>query len=606
MWAGKAGTGNEIPQRRRKFRSLSPFFRVGLATVTLASFCYSQEVDPILRAMKDEMDRAKQLRIVSLDVPYYVEYRIEDTAAFSVAATLGALIGSTKTLSRIPTVNVRVGDYAFDNTNHVYSEAYAGSRYDPGQMPIENDYDALRHVLWLATDRAYKTAEDAIARKRSSIKNINTPDQLPDFSKAPAVQSLLPVQRTAPNEQVWKDRIIKLSSIFSGYPKVTTSNVDLQDSQSTNYVMNSEGSALRVPEDLAFVRVRASGLTEDGDQVRDSEVFQAFELSGLASESDMRKSVTAVAENVASLSQAPRGEAYDGPVLFEARAAAQLFAQLLGDNLRVSRKPISEPNRPVPVLPSELEGRLGSRLFPEWMDVVDDPTQSEFRGHSLLGHYAYDMEGVAPKPLPLVEKGVLKSYLLTRTPVYKGFTASNGRARMPGRFGNKEAGFGNLFVRASQTSSTADLKKKLIEMCQAQNKPYGLLVRKLDYPTGAAIDELRRMLTSQNGGIRRVALPLLVYRVYPDGREELVRGLRFRSLSTRSFKDIIAASDENYVFDFIDSNGPFASMAAGNFVTSASVIAPAVLFEDLEVEPIQEDVPKPPIVPPPPLSGSAK
>jgi hypothetical protein len=241
------------------------------------------------------------------------------------------------------------------------------------------------------------------------------------------------------------------------------------------------------------------------------------------------------------------------------------------------------------------------------MDVVDDPTQADWRGHTLLGHYEYDMEGVAPNPLALVEKGVLKNFLLTRTPVIKGFNASNGRARMPGSFGDRAPGFGNMFIRASETVPAADMKKKLIEMCQQRNKPYGMLVRKIDFPSSASIDEFRRLATAaaQSGGnTRLVSEPLLLYRVYPDGREELVRSMRFRGLSTRSFKDIIAASDENYVFDFVDSNAPLALMGAGSFVTSASVIAPAVLFDELEFEPIHEDVPKPPIVPAPPLSGA--
>jgi hypothetical protein len=193
--------------------------------------------------------------------------------------------------------------------------------------------------------------------------------------------------------------------------------------------------------------------------------------------------------------------------------------------------------------------------------------------------------------------------------VTKGFNASNGRARMPGNFGSRAPGFGNMFVRASQTTPAADMKKKLIELCQQRNKPYGLLVRKMDYPSSASVDEFRRLATAaaQSGASSRlVSEPLLLYRVYPDGREELVRNVRFRGVSTRSLKDIIAASDENYVFDFIDSNAPLALMGAGSFVTTSSVIAPAVLFDEMEFEPIHEDVPKPPIVPAPPLSGAQR
>jgi hypothetical protein len=593
--------------------------RARLRWVLLSAFCFlptgfwilpgqvlepAPEPDPLLRAMQDELHRARQLRIISLDLPYFIEYRVADEANFSVNASLGALVASSESTVRFPLVRLRVGDYAFDNTNHIYSEAYSGSRYDPDQLSLDPDYMGFRHTFWLATDRAYKTAEDAIARKRSSLKNMNLPDQLPDFSKVPPVRAVLPVRRQPVNESLWKDRVVKLSAIFDGYPLVLSSTVEMQISQATNYLVNSEGSVLRTPENLAHVRILARGLAPDGTQVRDAQVVHAFDSGGLPPEAELRREVTDVADHVTALSQAPIGEAYDGPVLFEAAAAAQLFGQLLGDNLKITRKPIVDGGHNAPYVPSELENRVGSRILPEWMDVVDDPTRTEWRGHTLLGHYLYDIEGVAPAPLELIEKGTLKTFLLTRTPVLKSFESSNGRARVTGSFGADAPGFGNLFVRATQTVPLPDLKKKLLDLCHERNKPYGILVRKLDYPSSASVDELRR-LAQAGGNTRPVSLPLLVYRIYPDGREELVRSLRFRGVSTHSLKDIVAASDENYVFDFIDSNAPFALMGAGSFTTSASVIAPSLLFDELELEPVQEETPKLPIVPSPPLSGAS-
>jgi len=588
--------------RRRIQDSFSRLLAASFCLLPVLAQTAAPEPDVLLRAMKDELERSRQLRIVSLDAPYFVEYRVAEETTFSVNASLGALISSNQSTVRLPLVTVRVGDYNFDNTNHIYSEAYSGSRYDPEQLPLDTNYLGFRNVLWLATDRAYKTAEDAIARKRSSLKNMSLPDQIPDFSKAPPVQAVLPTRKPAFNESTWKERVVKLSAIFDRYPSVLASSVEMQITQATNYLVNSEGTVLRTPEDLADIRVMARGLAPDGTQVRDAVVLQAFDAGGLPAEAELHRQVSEVAEHITALAQAPRGEAYDGPVLFEASAAAQLFGQLLGDNLKVTRKPIVDAGRTAPHSPSELENRVGSRILPEWMDVVDDPTQTEWRGHTLLGHYLYDIEGVSPTPLELVEKGVLKSFLLTRTPALKGFDTSNGRARMTGAYGADAPGFGNLFIRASQTLPLAELKKKLMDLCLAGNKPYGILVRKMDYPSSASFDELRRI--SQSGGSTRPAtLPLLIYRVYPDGKEELVRSLRFRGLSTRSLKDIVAASDESYVFDFIDSNAPFALMGAGSFTDSASVIAPSLLFEELELEPVQEETPKPPIVSPPPLGG---
>jgi TldD protein len=560
--------------------------------------------DTLLRAMKDEIKRVSSLIRLGLDPPYYTEYRVEDTVSHSITASLGALVEESDSAFRYPSVELRVGTANFDNSDHVYSEAFVGSRYDPGRLPMDDNYLAFRDVFWLATDRAYKTAEESIARKRSSLKNLSQQDAQPDFSSAPASHLILPIERKPFASASWKSEVLRLSAILDAYPKVFSSGVEIQSSQSTNYVVTSEGTELRTPEDLAYVRVSGHGLAPNGTSVRDSLVFKAFSADGLPPEEELAREVKALGEHVTALSEAPVGETYDGPVLFEAPAAAQLFGQLLGDNLKITRRPVSDPGRPSHYTPSELESKVGTRILPDWMDVVDDPTQTQYQGHTLLGHYLYDMEGVAPKPLTLVEKGVLKNFLLTRTPVFKDFTGSNGHARMTGHFGTRSPGFGNMFVRASQTTPAADMKKKLIDMCRAGNKPYGILIRKLDFPSTASKDEIEQVLQAA-GGSRPVVPPLLAYKIYPDGREELVRGLLFHGVSTRSFKDIVAASDESYVFDLIDSNAPFALVGGASFTATSTVIAPAVLFEELELEPTKDETLKPPVVPPPALTGAS-
>jgi hypothetical protein len=196
---------------------------------------------------------------------------------------------------------------------------------------------------------------------------------------------------------------------------------------------------------------------------------------------------------------------------------------------------------------------------------------------------------------------VLKDFLLTRQPVRK-FTQSNGRARLPGGYGANSAAFGALFVRASETVPLAELKAKMIEILKQRDKPYGMLVRKMDYPSSASFEEMRRLLTgsaNSGGSAHPVSIPLLAYRVYPDGREELVRGLRFRGFNARSFKDITAASDENHVFEFLDNGAPMALMGSGGVIAQSCVVAPSVLIDDLEMERMEEEHPKVPIVPPP-------
>jgi TldD protein len=213
-----------------------------------------------------------------------------------------------------------------------------------------------------------------------------------------------------------------------------------------------------------------------------------------------------------------------------------------------------------------------------------------------------DREGVEPRPLRLIEKGILKDYLLTRQPV-RGHEGSNGRARMPGSYGADTPGVSNLFVRSTETMSAAELKSKLLELINARGKPYGIIVRKMDFPSSASVNEVRRLLAAaESSGGHAVSIPILAYRVYPDGHEELIRGLRFRGFNTRSLKDIIATGDELTTFDYMDNPAPFALMGGAGYVANAAVIAPSILVDDLELHPGEEEQPNRPVVPPPDLT----
>jgi hypothetical protein len=553
--------------------------------------------------MRDELDRARSLRLVSLETPYYIEYSVHDAENVQVTASLGALVDARRGRFRLPKVQVRVGDYKFDNGNYIYSDASSGSGYNLGSFPLDDNLEALRHYFWLATDSAYKSALEVIARKRAALKNVTVTDQGPDFSKAGATSLVVATPRQAVDEEPWKSRLRSLSALFSSHPQIIGSGLEFMVTQGAFYLVNSEGAQVRVPERAARLHARASALAPDGMLLYDSVSFHSLEIANLAPEAEMRRGVESVAENVESLIRAPLGEPYTGPVMFEPQAAAQLLADLLGRNLGLRRRPVVEPGRTIPFQESELDGRLGSRILPEWLDIVDDPTQAQWGGRPLFGHYLADMEGIPPQPLPIVEKGILKNLLMTRQPA-KGMQGSNGRARLRGNFAANAAASGNLFVRASESCSLVDLKKRLMDLCRQRGKPYGLLVRKMDFPSSAPMAAVRRLIESMaqdGGGGRPVSVPILAYRVYSDGREELVRGLRFKGLSTRSLRDIVAAGGEPVVFDYLENGAPFAVMGAASFVAESSIIAPGVLFEELQLERSEQELPKLPIVAPPPL-----
>jgi predicted Zn-dependent protease len=566
----------------------------GVAATTVLTAQSTPPADPVLHAMRDELARAKSMTLSNLEAPYFVQYLIDEEESFSVTASLGGLISRQHQRFRSPEIHVRVGDYKFDNTNFAGGGFGGGSRYDLQRFPMEDSYPLMRRYLWLLTDSSYKSAVEAISRKRAALRNLQQSDQLADFAHAEPVHMVQPLKRLAVDEEALASRARTLSAIFSAYPDVKNSGVELEASEGGFHMVNTEGAEVRQPESVIFLRARALAQAPDGMSVRDALTYYAMDSAHLPPETEMRRGITAMAENVVALTHAPKGEDYSGPVIFEGTAGAQILAEVLSRNLTINRAPAGGGGRGGAPQPNELEGRAGARVLPESFDVVDDPTQTEWRGKSLFGAYRVDREGVVAKPLRLIEKGVLKNYLLTRQPV-RGYEGSNGRARLPGSFGAGTPTVSNLFISSSETMPVGELKKKMLDLIKTRNKPYGIVVRKMDFPSSASLGEVRSLLSGQQGG-RPVSLPILVYKLFADGHEELVRGMRFRGFNARSLKDILAAGDDSNMFEFMDNGAPFAIIGGGGFTTEVCVVAPSILIDDLELHPMEEELPKLPIV----------
>lgn len=561
--------------------------------------------DPLLGAMLQEMSRARNLRSLGESI-YYLEVNVDDAEGFGVSAALGSIFAPTHMRVRPIRVLARVGSEKFDNTNSIFSDYYSGTRYDSDTLPLDNDPLALRQGFWLSIDRAYKTAVEALGRKAAALRGVNAADQLPDYWTQPPRILIEEPRRFKVDEELWTSRVRTLSTIFGDYPTITSSSVEFESSQGTFYHADSTGSVVRVPDEMAIFRVRASLQAPDGTNLYDGSALSSLDPAKMPAEKDLRSAVEAVAKNLSALAAAPTGESYTGPVLFDAQAAAQLFGEVFGAHLGVSRRPVSEPGRNIPAPISEMDGRIGSRVLPEWMSLTDDPTLHSYKNQPLLGYYPVDLEGIYPAPLKLVENGVLKTLITSRQPV-KGVNAPNGRGRLPGVFGLKLPRISNLLVSASKTETDDQLKQRLIELIKTQSKPYGILVRKMDFPSSGSMQDLRRVgarAGRSGGSARPISSPILIYQVFPDGSEKLVRGLRFRSLGTRSFKDILAAGDREAVFNFVDNGAPLALMGAGNFIVGCSVVSPSLLFDELELESGEDDLFKTPVVPPPPVTAS--
>ena len=551
--------------------------------------------DPVLDAMKTELKRATGLSLNQLDKPYFVSYSVDHIHSWTASAMLGALISANTNTFRVPAVRIRVGDYKFDNTNFAGGGFGGGARYDLRGFPLDDDPLAIRQFLWLATDSAYKGSLQSIARKRSALRSVTVSDQLPDFSIAPRLSLIHEYQPTHFNDQTWKDEIRRVSTAFSAYPALRTSLVELSVIDGLHRFVNSEGTEIREPEQVGTVQIRASAQSPDGMIVRDARVFYTHNIDKLVPEAELQKAAKSIGDTVVQMAAAPMGDNYSGPILFEGVASAQMMAEVLGRNLHISRKPVANPGAPNQTAATELEGRRGVRIMPEFFDVTDDPTLPMF------GHEEVDDEGVADKKVALVEKGVLKDFLRTREPV-RGYSESNGHSRLS----SGAAIPTNLIVKARETSSISDLRKKMIDLCQQRGLSYGIIVRRMDFPSTATLEEARKNLAAAGTSGRAISLPLHVYRLYTDGHEELIRGVRLRGLNARSLKDILAAGDDSVEFDYLENGAPFALLGLGSSSAEVTVVAPSVLIDDLELTKIDDELPKLPVAPPPALSSSLR
>ena len=555
-----------------------------LATAALG--LAAQATDPVFDAMQTELKRSMSLSLQQLEKPYFVSYTIDTGHEWSATAVMGGLLGVTSEPFRYPAMQLRVGDYKFDQTN--YAGGGRGASYSLSGFPLDNDPAVIRQYLWLETDSAYKASLDAIARKRAILKSVTVSDELPDF--APAKPNTLLKDRPPIrfDDKTWTDRTKRISAIFDAYPNLRTSVADYTAFDAVHRYVNSEGTVIKLPESEGQFQIRASAQAPDGMIVRDSALFYTNDVAKMFSEDELTKAAKSVGDEVTKMAAAPMGENYSGPVLFEGVAAPQLLAEILGRNLHISRKLTGAGGSN----PTELEGRRGVRIMPEMFDVTDDPTLP------LFGHTEVDDEGVSGGPIALVEKGVLKDFLRTRTPV-RGYDESNGRALLGGTPTPT-----NLIVTAHETRSVADLRAKMIDLCKQRGLSYAIVVKKLDFPSTATSDEMRKLMSGGSGG-RPISMPLYVYKLYTDGHEEMIRGVKLRGVNARSLKDILAAGDDRNRLDYLENGAAFAQVGAGGYTAEVTVVAPSILVDDLELTKMEDELPKLPIAPSPMMSDTA-
>ncbi|HWZ98833.1 MAG TPA: metallopeptidase TldD-related protein [Candidatus Dormibacteraeota bacterium] len=524
---------------------------------SLASAHAAANGDPLLEALLTELERSKaQLKMDQVAAPYYIEYRVSDVEEFITEAAFGALRENQKVHVRLMRVVVRIGDYKQDS---YYSEGMGQTTI----LPLDNDPIALRHQIWLATDEAYKEAGQALTQKQSTLKQF-TADEHPvdDFAKAPVVALVQPIASLRVDEAGWKKSLEDATNLYRTYPDIQSLSAFARFSLLNEYFVNSEGTVTRTGRNTYSVQLSASTQAPDGMRLARSPAWTVAKYEELPTREKLLQYSREALDTLKALRDAPIvDEEYRGPVLFEADAADDVIAGLIGGNV-LGRKPqLGAPNRTTGGFATSYK----SRVLPTFIDVIDDPTMKEFQGKSVVGGYEVDSEGVRSQAVDVIDKGVLTNYLLGRQPI-RDFPSSNGHGRAapatpPG------PNLGVLLLKSSEAKSLDDLKKAMTERASTQGQAFGY-----------------RVVTM--GG----SAPRLLYRVYAkDGHEELVRGAVFSELDIRALRSDLSAA----------GNDPLVSNRLGGVATT--VISPSLLFDELQVKRADTSKDKLPDYPAPPL-----
>jgi len=562
--------------------------------------------DIAMRAMKDELARSvSELQLQKMDKPYFIAYRMDEINQTSVSAMLGSLTEEQPSRMRLIGVEVRVGDYALDNTNYVSIRSFgaggAGMFSGISQAPLDDDYQQIRRDFWIATDSQYKKALEDLSAKRAALETRQHTGEMPDFDKeAPATISEPPEKNQTSNELKILARDI--SAVFKSAPEIYSSSVDFQYRNYYTRYINSEGSSFTRALPLFKLQINARTQAPDGLPISDSIDLYGRTLGDLPTKEVLISRTRAMADRILKLRSASSLEHYNGPVLFEGSAAGEIFAQQFATGFMAVRTPLSDDSRfemYFNQMMSQLGGgsfidKIGGRVLPDFLSVTDNPRLSDYKGVRLLGASQIDDDSVKTRETILVEHGVLKTLLATRVPV-RSIAQSTGSRRGWGPAPS------NLFVTSEKSLSTEELRQELLRRAKARGLDYGIVVRRVGGGAAASFMKMAFRMAQQAGqGSDSLAE---VYKLYPDGREELVQGVEIAEMSPATFKDIVAAGDTPIVFtdEFIPRIGALFSLgaAASSDVPVVSCVVPSMLFDEVSLAKSRGPFPNPPVSPSP-------
>ena len=533
-----------------------------------------KKAHPVLEAISTELDRSFSILKEKGDPPpYFMSFRVTDLKSTLISSANGALQISRANHSRLLDSSIRVGSYEFDNTR--LTQGLGGGFIE---LPIDNDVDAIRSEIWIKMDGFYRAAVEQLRQaKQRKATTVEDEFNAADFSKEDPMVASDELKSLSVDKKKWEQITKRVSSIFNKYPLIYTSTVSITADASNKFIVNTEGASLQFGTTQVRVAIYAVTKAKDGMNLFRFESFEAPTSAGIPDEAKITAAAQKVAKDLMALREAPTIEPYTGPAILSGRASGVFFHEIFGHRVEGHRQK------------SELEGntftaKVEQKVLPPFFSVTDDPTRKRFGKVDLSGHYVFDDEGIKAQPVPLVRGGVLKTFLMGRSPI-ESVARSNGHGRaQPGR--GVVSRQGNLIISAEKTNTRAELRKMLLDEIKRQDKPFGLF---FDDISGGFTN------TSRFATQAFQVTPVMVYKVFADGRpDQLVRGLDLIGTPLTVFSKIIAADDSPQVFNGI--------CGAESGWVPVSAISPGILVSQIEVQKRIKSKESPPVLPPPGVS----
>ncbi len=545
---------------------------LALFLIVLNSFAFD-----LLDIMEQEL--ARNLAILGKpqgdmgDSAYFIRYEIFDEESYRASADYGTIMDSRYTRRRHLNVELRMGDYSLDNS-HKIRESWEWTAPPQIQLPLEDEL-AIRHGLWYATDEAQRQAQQSLIKVRANLSvKVEEEDTSDDFSRETPSRYEGEVLKLVIDTVAIKKLIRDASAIFRKYPDILEHDIGFSEKVETKYIVNSEGTRIRQSQRYLRIFISVRTKAYDGMELFLYKDFDAWLPGELPDSAELAVETEKLCKDIMALRDAPLVEPYAGPAILEAEAAAVFFHEILGHRLERHRlKDVEEGQT--------FKKKLGEKVLPEFLSVKFDPSIEYFGKIPLFGFYRYDDEGVPSRSVSVVEKGILKGFLMSRIPI-DGFPNSNGHGRCQAG-SNVVTRQSNMFIIAEKAVSPDELRKLLIAECKKQGKPFGLLFKKVS--GGFTITKTYFPQTFE-------VLPLLVYKIYVDGRpDEIVRGVNIVGTPLSSFENITAAGNDTGVFS--------GYCGAESGMVPVAAVSPSLLVSKVEVEKRHREQSRLPILKPP-------